>query len=88
MQAKQDPERATAARKRFDATTAAVAEALGENEYLVGGSFSVADVMIGTGLAFTERVGISEELPTSLKLYLARLTERDAYQRAFARTSA
>ena len=88
VQAKRDPERAAAARKRFDATTTAVAEALGEDEYLVGGSFSVADVMIGTGLAFTKRVGNFEDLTANLKKYLARLTERDAYQRALAATSA
>jgi glutathione S-transferase len=88
VQATRDPERAAGARKRFDATTAAVAEALGGDEYLVGGSFSVADVMIGTGLAFTKRVGNFEDLPANLKTYLARLTERDAFQRAFAVTSA
>jgi glutathione S-transferase len=88
VQAQRDPERAAAARERFGATVAAVAEALGEDDYLVGGSFSVADVMVGTGLAFTERVGIADDLPANLREYLARLTTRDAYQRAFAATSA
>ncbi len=88
VQAQQDPERAAKARERFDAAIAAVAEALGEDEYLVGASFSVADVMIGTALAFTQRVGFAEDLPANLQQYTARLTERAAFQRAFARTSA
>ncbi len=88
VQAQRDHERAAKARTRFDAAIAAVAQALGEHEYLVGASFSVADVMIGTALAFTKRAGFADDLPANLQQYVARLTERAAYQRAFARTSA
>jgi glutathione S-transferase len=88
VQAQRDPARATKARERFDAATAAVAEALGEDEYLVGASFGVADVMIGTALGFTKRAGFAEDLPANLQQYIARLAERGAYKRAFARTSA
>ena len=87
LQAERDPERSAAARRRFDAAAGAVATALNGNEYLVGRRFSVADVLVGTALAFTARAGFAEELPQNLKDYLARLAQRPAYQRAFARTS-
>jgi glutathione S-transferase len=86
-QAERDPERAAAARGRFDAAASAVAGALGAQEYLVGGRFSVAEVLVGTTLAFTARGGFIEELPQNLKEYLARLAQRPAYQRAAERTS-
>ncbi len=87
IQAERDPERAAAARRRFDAAAGAVAAALGPNEYMVGGRFSVADVLLGTALGFTRRAGFAEQLPENLKGYLGHLTERPAYQRALARTS-
>ena len=82
-----DPERAAAARRRFDAATRAVSNALEGAEYLVAGRFTVADVLVGTALAFTARVGFADELPANVKDYLARLAQRPAYQRAVERTS-
>ncbi len=86
-QAERDPERAAGARRRFDAAAGAVAEALDDSEFLVGGSFSVADVLVGTTLAFTARGGFYDELPENLKEYLARLAARPASQRALERTT-
>ncbi len=83
-----DPERSAKARGRFEKAVAAVSEALGSGEYLVAGEFTVADVMVGSALAFTARAGRSEELPENLRAYIARLAERPAYQRAFERTEA
>jgi glutathione S-transferase len=80
------PERSDAARKRFDRAADAVAGALEGNEYLVGGSFGVADVMVGTALLFTTRAGIADELAPSLKDYVGRLGARPAFQRAVERT--
>jgi glutathione S-transferase len=88
LNAERDPERAAAARQRFDKATAAVADALGDEEYLVGGRFSVADVLVGTALAFTARAGFADELPSNLKDYVERLAQRPAFQRAAERTSA
>jgi glutathione S-transferase len=85
-QVEKDPERAATARKRFDRGADAVAGALDGNEYLVGGSFSVADVLVGTALLFTARVGFADELPQSLKDYTGRLARRPAFQRAAQRT--
>jgi glutathione S-transferase len=87
VQAQRDPERAAAARERFSKAAGAVAEALDANDYLVGGSFTVADVLVGSALAFTARAGFAEELPANLRDYIARLAARPAYQRAAARTS-
>jgi len=85
-QAERDPERAAIARKRFDAAAGAVARALDGDQYLVGGRFGVADVLVGTALLFTRRVGIEDELDPSLKSYVGRLTERPAFGRAVERT--
>lgn len=85
--AQRDPERAAAARRRFDAATAAVSDALGDREYLVGDRLTVADVLVGTALAFTERAGFADELPANLKDYLARLAARPALQRAQERAA-
>jgi glutathione S-transferase len=86
MQAQLDPERSAKARKRFDAGVEAVADALGEREFLVGGRFGVADVMVGSALAFTARVGFADELPENLQRYIAALARRPALQRAVERT--
>ena len=87
-QAVRDPERAASARRRFDAATVAVSDALGDNEFLVADSFTVADVLVGTALGFTARMGFAEELPANVRSYLARLRERPAYRRAEAATAA
>jgi glutathione S-transferase len=81
------PERAEKARERFATAAAAVERALDGGSYLVGGRFSVADVMISTVLAFTSRAGFPEILTPALKDYVARLRERPAFQVALERTS-
>jgi glutathione S-transferase len=82
-----DPERAAKARKRFGAAADAVAKYLDGNDYLVGGGFTVADVMASTALGFTSRAGFGEELAPGLKKYVAGLTERPAYKAALKRTT-
>jgi glutathione S-transferase len=84
-QAERDPERAASARKRFDRAATAVADALGESEYLVGDRFTVADVLVGTAIAFTATAGFGRELAPQLQAYVARLSQRPAFQRAVAR---
>ncbi len=85
-QADRDPERAAAARERFDKAIAAVDGALDGNEHLVGGRFSVADVLVGTALLFTARAGIADDLGPSLKDYVGRLAKRPAFERAAKQT--
>jgi glutathione S-transferase len=84
----EDPERAGLARGRFQAATRAVAGALDGNEFLVAERFSVADVLIGSALSWPVRAGFADMLPDSIQEYVERLSQRPAYQRADARTSA
>ena len=88
IHSQKDPERASLARERFKDTTRAVADALDGNEFLVGGRFTVADVLIGSAMAWPARAGFPDILPDSIKRYVERLSDRPAYQRANARTSA
>lgn len=85
--AARDPERAASARARFDAAVEAVSDALGANEYLVGGHLTVADVLVSTALAYTARADMIDALPPNLKDYLARMAKRPAFMRAIERTS-
>ncbi len=87
MHSQRDPDRAVAARARFDEAAGAVSSALDGSDYLVGGHFTVADVLVGSALAFTERIGFADELPVNLRDYLARLEQRPARQRARERTA-
>jgi glutathione S-transferase len=87
MFAQADPERSAKARKRFDERAEALVGALEGREYLLGERFTAADIMVGSALKFTKRIGFAEELPESLRAYMARLEERPAYQTALARTA-
>ena len=82
------PERAQKARRRFASAAEAVGQSLDGDEYLVGGRFSVADVLISSALAFTSRAGFPQVLEPTLTDYVARLQERPAYQVALSVTSA
>jgi glutathione S-transferase len=86
--AETQPERAEKARNRFASAAEAVARSLGSDEYLVGGRFTVADVLISSALAFTSRAGFPEVLNPTLRDYVTRLQERPAHQAALSRTSA
>ena len=84
MTRERDPERSERARQRFDAAAGAVAAALGDNEYLVGDRFGVADVLVSSVLGFTRRAGLWDELPPSLQSYVERMEQRPARERAVA----
>ena len=86
--AQADPERAAKARKRFDERVAALAGALSDREYLLDGRFTVADIMVGSALKFTARIGFADELPENLRAYVARLEQRPAHRRAVERAAA
>src|SRR4030081_2893842 len=81
IHAQRAPDRSAAARRRFDEASGAVSSALDGSDYLVGGRFTVADILVGSALAFTERIGFADELPATLKDYLARLAPRPARPR-------
>jgi glutathione S-transferase len=73
-------DRATA---RFVKATDVVAQALEDRDYLVDDEFSVADIVVGSVLAFT-RTGQLTELPEGVHDYVDRLEARPARQRAVA----
>ena len=73
-------ERAT---KRFVASAGVIEAALGDDDYLVDNSFSVADIVAGSVLGFA-RTGELTELPAGVVPYVDRLEARPARQRAVA----
>ena len=50
-------------------------KALGDADYLVGGQFSVTDILVGATLNWGSHLGLLEKAP-NLQRYLARLKER------------
>jgi glutathione S-transferase len=70
---------------RFVATAEVIEKALGDDEYLVDNAFSVADIVVGSVLAFA-RTGELTELPAGVVQYVDRLEARPARQRAVAVT--
>jgi glutathione S-transferase len=84
--AQSDPERSAKARKRFDERVDAVSAALGDHDYMLGEPFTAADILVGSAVKFTARIGFAEELPENLRAYMGRLEARPAYQRALERT--
>jgi glutathione S-transferase len=71
--------------KWFHKRLVKVEERLNNREFLCADRFTVADICVGYALILAESVGLDEGVPDSLKAYRARLTAREAYQRALAR---
>jgi glutathione S-transferase len=65
----------------FDTVMDVLAEAVAGGPYLLGGSFTAADVVIGSGLRWGMLFKMIPERP-EFTAYVARLTERPALQRA------
>ncbi len=84
---KPEAERSTAAvaaaKEAFGQTVATLEKALAGRKYLLGDSFSVADVMVGATLAWGRAMKLMPGAP-AVDAYLARLRERPAWQRALA----
>jgi glutathione S-transferase len=68
-------------RERFAANVVAVERELDGKEFLVGGRFTVADLVVGGVLGFAARGGLLEQFPRS-SAYADKLRERDAWKRA------
>ncbi|WP_298466990.1 glutathione S-transferase family protein [uncultured Erythrobacter sp.] len=71
--------------KWFEKRLVKVEQRLDGREYLCADRFTVADICVGYALILSQNVGLDDRVPDSLKAYRERLTERDAYKRAFAR---
>jgi glutathione S-transferase len=65
----------------------AVEAALADREYILGASFSVADIVVSEVTYMTERLGVGEPGP-NLVAYFERLAARPARQRAVAKIAA
>lgn len=74
--------------KWFHKRLVKVEHRLADREFLCADRFTVADICVGYALILAQSVGLDDGVPDSLKAYRARLTARDAYQRAVAREEA
>ena len=83
VRAAQSPEAAEAPKAALDEAIAVVASALEGHDYLVGDSFSVADVLIASILGSIRRLGVAD-LPATLTAYVDRMDQRPAKQRSDA----
>ncbi|MBI2963295.1 MAG: glutathione S-transferase family protein [Deltaproteobacteria bacterium] len=70
------------ARGRAAATFAVAERSLEGKDYLLGGEFSAADVMMGVTLLIARRFEVLDARTPNLLAYLARLEARPALQRA------
>ena len=75
-----------AALARFERGAALIESTLDGGDYLVAGSFSVADIIVGGVLSFARTAEITE-LPPGLVPYVDGLEARPARRRAYTRTS-
>jgi len=80
-EADRQPRLAEAARARFGEVARVVASALGERDFIVGGDFCAADVMMASAFAWAKGLGLLEGFP-SLEAYVHRAISRPAAKRA------
>lgn len=68
----------------FDLMIETLEKGVGEGPWILGDTFSAADVMLGSSVFFMKQFKILPESPV-LEAYLERCLARPAYQRALAR---
>jgi len=68
---------------RLKGTIDRLGDDLGDREFLVGPSLTLADISVATALRIWGR-GVGQDLPTRLQAYCERLQERPACKRAMA----
>lgn len=76
------PDLVADARARVRTTLQQVEDALVNRNFLLGESFTAADVMMGFTLLAADRLGVLAEDQTNLRRYLQRLQARPALQHA------
>jgi len=74
--------------KWFHKRLVKIEERLKDREFLCADRFTVADICVGYALILAESVGLDDGVPESLKAYRKRLTQREAYLKAFEREEA
>ena len=64
------------------------AEAMLHGDYAAAGRFTMADVSLGYAVMLALSIGLDEQVTPGMAAYLARLSQRDGFQRAKARQAA
>ncbi len=80
---KRDPNALDAAKVRYQTILNVISKALSGKQFIAGGKFSVADVVIGSILQWSKAMGLLNDNP-DLVAYVKTLTERPAFKRAIA----
>ena len=80
---KGDVEATASGERRMAKTATALEEALGDDDYIVGNRFTVADIVLGGVLESARKYGTFPDSPVLLA-YLERLDARPAKQRAYS----
>lgn len=78
-----NPEAEATAAKRLHARLGQLSDMLKDRDWLVGGRFTAADLMMADALRVPQGEGILAEHP-ALEAYVARATARPAFQKAYA----
>lgn len=78
-----NPEAEAAAAKRLHTRLGQLAEVLKDRDWLVGGRFTAADLMMADALRVPQGEGVLTDHP-ALEVYVARATARPAFQKAHA----
>jgi glutathione S-transferase len=71
------------AETRLRSTIQRLDEELGDGEFLVGPTLTLADISVATALRIWSR-GLGQDISAKLQAYCARLQDRPAYKRAMA----
>jgi glutathione S-transferase len=82
-EAERSAAKAESGRARFAEAATVISDGLGSKPYLLGDTFSAADVMIGSTLGWCSFMGLLDGQKV-LTAYVERLMQRPAYQRAGA----
>ncbi len=81
---KRNPQVAKDYRRWFVARLRCLESATADREYLCAGRFTIADIAIVYSLLLAKSLDVDEAFTPNVKKYWDRITERDAYQRAYA----
>ncbi|MCA9392897.1 MAG: glutathione S-transferase family protein [Candidatus Omnitrophica bacterium] len=81
-QLRQDPSVAQLARQQFEVRAKVLSDHLGKREFLLGDTFTGADICVGHSLRMAQMLELLGDFPV-LKEYLERLSRREAYRRVY-----
>jgi len=77
-----NPKETEEGRTQFREVANVLGRALEGKAFLVGDQLTAADVMIGSIVGWSKRLGLLEDAPEALRDYAKRIMERPAYRRA------